>query len=352
MNVKTFIPILFVITLSFVLAFVLIKDKQLVVQDDVLTTVNSDQTGGVINSPNPLSIESLKKTETPGSDFVVEQVLDSDINFDRFIVSYKSEGLKIFGLLTVPKGEKPASGWPAIVFNHGYIAPSEYRTTERYIAYQNGFANNGYITFKSDYRGHGNSEGAVAGAYGSNSYTIDVLNAFASVKKHKDVDENRIGFWGHSMGGYITLRSMVSNRNIKAGVIWAGVVASYDDLLNNWRRRNPNVTPPSSASSSGWRQTLVEQYGAPSSNPTFWNSISANSHLSEVSGPIQLHHGTADLSVPVLFSEKLDKQLKAAKKTSEFYSYPGDDHNLTNNFDTAMQRSIEFFDKYVKNVKS
>lgn len=35
-------------------------------------------------------------------------------------------------------------------------------------------------------------------------------------------------------------------------------------------------------------------------------------------------------------------------KTVEFFSYEGNDHNLTNSFDNAMERSIEFFDKYVK----
>lgn len=64
------------------------------------------------------------------------------------------------------------------------------------------------------------------------------MNALASLKKYKDADPDRIGMWGHSMGGGITLRSMVVSKDIKADVIWAGVVGSYSDLLNNWRRRN------------------------------------------------------------------------------------------------------------------
>src|SRR4030065_676050 len=62
-------------------------------------------------------------------------------------------------LLSVPFGDPPASGWPAIIFNHGFIPPDEYRTTERYVAYVDGFARNGYIVFRSDYRGHGDSDG-------------------------------------------------------------------------------------------------------------------------------------------------------------------------------------------------
>jgi len=326
--------------------------NNLILQKVSQTTDNlNDDLGGEINNLHPLTVESLRNTETPGSDLVIEQTLDAGTNYDRYVASYKSDGLKIFGLLTIPRGTKPESGWPVVVFNHGYIAPQEYRTTDRYVDHQDGFARNDYITFKSDYRGHGSSEGTPTGAYGSNSYTVDVLNAVSSLRKRTDVDKNRVGMWGHSLGGYLTLRAMVVDRSIKAGVIWGGVVGSYSDLLNNWRRPgiSPFTSPPGARAS--WRQTLVEKFGTPDKNPTFWNSISANSYLKDISGPVQLHHGTADSSVRVEFSEKLDKQLKTEEKISELYVYEGDDHNLTNNFNTAMQRSIEFFDRYVKNSK-
>lgn len=311
----------------------------------------SEELGGIINQLHPLSIESLRQGDYPGSDLVVEQTLSPGLNYQRYIVSYKSEGLKIYALLTVPNGEKPKTGWPVIVFNHGYIPPTEYRTTEKYIAYTDGFSRNGYILLRPDYRGHGNSEGQATGSYGSNGYTIDVLNAVSSMKKYKDADPERIGMWGHSMGGHITLRNMVVDKDIKAGVIWAGVVGSYPDLLANWRRRNPTVSVfPTGSTRGGWRQGLLAEFGEPEKNPTFWNSISANSYLKEISGPLQLHHGTADTSVPVIFSEHLEKEMKDAGKEVELYIYPGDDHNLAGSFSTAMQRSIEFFDKHVKGV--
>ena len=45
--------------------------------------------------------------------------------------------------------------------------------------------------------------------------------------------------WGHSMGGGIALRAMVTTSDIKAGVIWAGTVASYADLFE--RRWGPGL---------------------------------------------------------------------------------------------------------------
>ena len=303
--------------------------------------------------PNPLSIEYMRKQDYPGSDIVIEQTLAPGANYSQYIASYKSDGLKIYALLTVPMGQKPKTGWPVIVFNHGSIPPTQYRTTERYVAYVDAFARNGYIVFKSDYRGHGNSEGRAAGGYGSPDYTIDVLNAVSSIKRYQDADPNRIGMWGHSMGGSVTLRAMVVSQDIKAGVIWAGVVASYPDLFTQWHRPPSGSGPtptPSSGSSRGWRNSLISQYGTPEQNPQFWASISPNAYLSDLSGPIQLHHSTGDSEVPFEFSKTLDQQIKDAGKTVEFYSYPGDDHNIANSFGVAMQRSIQFFDKYVKQV--
>ncbi|NIO68452.1 MAG: hypothetical protein GTN71_05245, partial [Anaerolineae bacterium] len=104
---------------------------------------------------HPLMIEVMRQQAYPGSEITIEETLDPGSNYDRYIASYLSEGLKIYALLTVPRGEKPESGWPVVLFNHGYIPPDQYRTTERYVAYVDAFARNGYIVFKSDYRGHG-----------------------------------------------------------------------------------------------------------------------------------------------------------------------------------------------------
>jgi dipeptidyl aminopeptidase/acylaminoacyl peptidase len=295
-------------------------------------------------------IEVMRRQSYPGSELTVEQTLEPGVNYDRTIVSYQSEGNKIFALLTVPWGATPAGGWPIVIFNHGYIPPDEYRTTERYLDYMDAFARNGYIVFRSDYRGHGNSEGRAEGGYGSPAYTVDVLNGLSAVKTHPDADPGRIGMWGHSMGGHITLRAMVISEEIDAGVIWGGVVASYPDLFERWRRADdgPTPTPNPTRVRGRWRSSMFDIYGSPDDNPNFWASISANSYLDELSGPLQLHHSTTDATVPVEFSEILYDQVLATDRTAELYLYEGDNHNIFANFWTAMQRSIDFFDMHVK----
>ena len=308
------------------------------------TTLRVLPSGNATSAQHPLQIDAMRARDYPGSDIVLEAVLDPGSNYSRYYVSYLSDGLKIYALMTVPNGEKPPTGWPVIIFNHGYIPPSVYRTTERYIAYVDQIASTGYIVFKSDYRGHDRSEGTPRGGYTQPDYTIDVLNAVASMKRYPDADPNRIGMWGHSMGGYITLRSMVISQDIKVGVIWGGVVAPYPDLFTRW---NPGARP-TNPSPSTWVGSLQQAYGTAEANPAFWNSISANGYLRDLDRPIQLHHSTTDEEVPVEFSQMLYDEMLEANQVVELYTYEGDNHNISHNFSLAMQRTVEFFDRYLK----
>jgi dipeptidyl aminopeptidase/acylaminoacyl peptidase len=299
-----------------------------------------------------MEIEAMRRASYPGSEIVIERELERGSNYRRYYAWYRSEGLKIYGLLSVPLAKMPEGGYPAIVFNHGYIAPSVYRTTERYVAYFDWLAASGYVVYKIDYRGHDRSEGPATGAYSTPGYTVDVLNAVASLQRHPQVNPNKIGMWGHSMGGYLTLRSMVISKQIKVGVIWGGVVGSYPDMLYRWRRSSsvasPTPVPGGGFSGGGWRSGWIDQYGAPEDAPEFWSSISANSFLKDLSGPLQLHHGTADADVPVVFSEELAQDIQAAGGKVELFLYKNDNHNLSNSFGTAMTRTMIFFDQYLK----
>jgi dipeptidyl aminopeptidase/acylaminoacyl peptidase len=322
-------------------------------------------------------IDVLRRRDYPGSPLTIEQTLEPGDNYNRYVASYLSDGNKIYALLTVPNGLRPDSGWPIIVFNHGYVPPDEYETTARYVQYVDYFARSGYIVFRSDYRGHGVSEGEARGPYSNSDYVIDVLNGLAAIRTHPDADPDRVGMWGHSMGGYITLRAMVIADDINAGVIWGGVVAPYPDLFNRAgaiatavaadpiavtatqvaagttatsRAMTATQSPGSTPAFRGgrWRSGLIDTYGTPEENPTFWASISANAYLVDLSGPLQLHHAITDETVPAAASTLLYDQMTAAGLPVELYLYDNDSHDIDNNFYTAMRRSLEFFDRHVK----
>lgn len=301
-----------------------------------------------VNNPYAsLEIENMRKGSYPGSNFVIEQILPNGANYNSYLVSYLSEGFKIDALLTVPFSVNQDEKFPAIIFNHGYILPEQYETTMRYVSYVDAFARSGYVVLKPDYRGHGNSEGKAEGAYVSSAYTIDVLNALASLKKYEKVNPEKIGMWGHSMGGHITLKSMVISPDIKVGVIWGGVVGTYQELIFDWPewRRQKGSAPVPTVTPGRVRQRLREL----SNNREVLKVIDPINYLQNISGPIQLHHGLSDEEVPPQFSETLKKKLEENGKIVELYEYPGADHNISGaSFSPAIQRSVEFFDKYLK----
>ena len=149
------------------------------------------------------------------------------------------------------------------------------------------------------------------------------------------------------MGGLITLRAMVVSDEIKAGVIWAGTVGTMEQMLERQREREIR-NPEWAQRTRQWREELTAQFGSPTENPAFWASISPNSYVADLSGPIQLHHGTADTSVPVAFSDVLNAQIQAVGRQVDYFTYPGDDHNLSRNLGAALARSVAFFDSILK----
>jgi len=298
---------------------------------------------------SPLNIVYMRSQAYPGSDVATTQTLPDGSNYKRYIASFTSDGLKEYAYLTVPKTQKPAGGYPVIVFNHGYQIPELYTPDGNYIAYMDALAKQGYIIFKPDYRGNGKSYGSPGSTYYSPNYAIDDLNAIASIKMFPSANANRIGIWGHSMGGDISLRVSEISPDIKAVVIWGGVVGDYNDIIYNWQDK---VSYKPAAEDLYLRNLglsdLLAQNGTPTQNPNFWNSIDPYYNINYVSAPMQIDVGGSDEQVPPAFSLNLYNQMRSQGKQVEYYSYPGSNHDIAQGYSLAMQRTITFFNKYLK----
>jgi dipeptidyl aminopeptidase/acylaminoacyl peptidase len=296
-----------------------------------------------------LTIKYLRELEIEGSEIVFHERLSSGWNYQRHLVSYSSEGNRIYGLLTIPIGDPPEGGFKAIVFNHGYIPPAIYQTTERYAAYVDYLARNGFVVFKIDFRGHGNSEGFPSGSYFSPGYTIDAISALKSLQTLDYVDPQGIGMWGHSMAGNLVLRAMLIEPEIKAGVIWAGAVYSYQDFLAygiNDNTYRPQATPEDFENDEHLRgnRAVFEIYGWPDPGEPFWQAVSLTENIDFLNSPLQIHHAENDPVVNINYSYGLAGVLLEKGKVYEFYPYEGGGHNLISPwFDQAMIRTVEFF---------
>ena len=296
-----------------------------------------------------LTIEYLRNLEITPSEITFEEALPNGSNYAQHLVSYISEGSKIYGLLTIPFEEPPEGGYKAIVFNHGYIPPAAYRTTERYIAYVDHLARNGFVVFKIDYRGHGQSEGQPSGTYFSPAYTIDAITALKSLQQMDIIDPQGIGMWGHSMAGNLVLRAMLVEPDIQAGVIWAGAVYSYDDFTKYRITDNtyqPPATPQTEQTPDPRRGTrsIIDTYGLPDLQVDYWKRVSLTENIAYLDSPLQLHHAQDDDVVNIGYSIDLAAVLEDNAKQYEFYSYEGGGHNLVSPyFNQAIIRTVEFF---------
>ncbi len=295
-----------------------------------------------------LTIAALLEREIEGSEITFVETLPNGASYSRHIVSYISEGNTIYGLLTVPLGDVPENGFKAIVFNHGFIPPDLYRTTERYVAYVDTLARHGFVVFKIDMRGHGNSEGEPTGTYFSPAYTIDAIAALKSLQTLDFVDPDGIGMWGHSMAGNLVLRAMLIEPDIKAGVIWAGAVYSYDDFTK-YRISDPSSRRNIEESPSRRRgRELREAYGEPSLTQPYWRAVSLTEHIEHLERPIQIHHTVNDSVVNIKYSFDLVAVLVEHNKTYQFFQYAGGGHDINSPyFEEAMLQTIMFFQKYL-----
>jgi dipeptidyl aminopeptidase/acylaminoacyl peptidase len=274
------------------------------------------------------------------------EVLSENETYTSYLTSYTSDGLKINGLLTIPKGEQKK--WPAIVFVHGYIPPSLYATQERYVDYVDYLARNGFVVFKIDLRGHGNSEGDAGGGYYSSDYIIDTLNAYAALQASDFVNPKKIGLWGHSMAGNILLRSLAAKTDIPATVIWAGAVYSYEDQ-KKYGISDKSYRPPQDMNKQlNKRRELFEKYGSPSAQSPFWQQVAPTNYLQDIKGAIEIHHAVDDDVVNIGYSRDLVAMLDKTSVPHEFFEYPTGGHNIQGaSFNLAMQRTVEFYKKYL-----
>ncbi len=295
-----------------------------------------------------LTISYLGSREYNSSLENIEKISENT-NYTSFLASYNSDGLKINGLLTKPKGEDPDGGFPAIVFVHEYIPPSQYKTAVNYTSYVDYLASNGFVVFKIDLRGHDSSEGEPRGAYYSSDYIIDTLNAYSALQNSDFVNPDKVGLWGHSMAGNVVSRALGAKPSIPAIAIWAGAVYTYEDF-SQFGIQDDSYHPPSEQSESRRRRNeLFEKYGQFSPKSDFWKQVPMTNFLSEIKGAIQLSHAVDDNIVDIGYSRNFISILDKTTIAHELNEYSSGGHNLSGAiFSQVMEKTVAFFKKYLK----
>ena len=310
--------------------------------------------------PNGLSIDALRARPYGGTGIKITKVVQTSDAYKQVLIEYSSDGLKITGTMNIPRGLGP---FPVVIMDHGYFKPSEYNTGDGTSRAADAFARAGYLTIASDYRCYAGSQCGSDPFY--IGYAIDVLNLIAQVPTVPDADPSRLGIWGHSMGGEITLRVLTINESIKVAALY-GALTGDDEVHYCWLIgcQTPIAqTAPTRSANRNQQQLEVDpdflqSLPSPSASTTtsplgklhdIFLKSSASRNLSNITAAVIIHHGEADDIVPIEWSVDLAKSLTALGKTAELYTYPGETHVFAGwGWQLFMSRTLTFFDGYLK----
>lgn len=299
-------------------------------------------------APSPFEFEELTipylRNRVYKSTLADFREYSNNSDYINYLTSYDSDGLKINGLLAIPKGDVPEGGWPAVVFVHGYIPPESYNTTSNYASFVDYLARNGFVVFKIDLRGHDDSEGIASGGYYSGGYVIDTLNAAAALSETDFINKDRIGTWGHSMAGNVTFRALVASDKINTAVIWAGAVYTYEDMQEFGIDDNSYRPPAEDSPRRRERERLRELHGDFDPGSTFWQMVVPTNYLDGVEDNLQINHAVDDSVVSIDYSRNLQSVLYGTGFNFELNELPTGGHNITgSSFNEAMQNTVEFY---------
>jgi dipeptidyl aminopeptidase/acylaminoacyl peptidase len=300
----------------------------------------------------------LREQTFEGGEISLDVVLGLTDTYTRYLISYPSDGLRITGILQIPAGDGP---FPVIIMNHGYSARSTYVSgdgTDRASVY---LVERGYITIASDYRSWGGSD--IAPTFFHTGLVVDVMNLIASLDSIPQADLNRIGMWGHSMGGGITTKILTLQSPVRAAVLYAPNSADDADLVARWgygcigdiyageslETCNSADVIPESLSAE-----IITAYKESATSVEKMREIAPIYFLDSVSVPIQIHIGSADgdtiSSTPPEWSYKLNQALLDAGKDVEMFVYEGERHSFIGDaWLLFMNRVVSFFDENLKN---
>jgi len=314
----------------------------------------------------PYTIEGLRKHKFQSGKITIRETLLETKDFTRYLIEYPSDGLIITGILQVPTiGEPP---YPVIVMNHGFFSRTVYSSgdgTDRAAEFLN---QRGYLTVSSDYRSWADSETGESLYY--SGLAIDIINLMNALPSFPEADVERIGMWGHSMGGGATLKVLTIDPltgsgqvpRVKAAVLYSSVSADFADIIERWGPgclgdvfegeveygcNSSDILPLTLP------DDLTTAYFNSVTDSVMLEAVSPLYHFDLVTAPVQIVYGTEDgktsAGTPPEWSKKMYEGFVEAGKDAQLFAHAGEEHSFHDDeWYAFMQRTSQFFDAYVK----
>jgi dipeptidyl aminopeptidase/acylaminoacyl peptidase len=281
--------------------------------------------------PDPNSLPALFEEDVVGGELERVRDLGGTTAYTRHEVTYRSGDLRISGQLLVPAGRGPH---PAVVLNHGYIDPDVYVNGQGMPREQDYLAREGFVVLHVDYRGHAASDDTddldLELRLG---YARDTIAAVKTLRTLDEVDAERIGMLGRSMGGGVTLNALVADPDIvKAAVVHSSVSSRFVDNFRRW-------TEPGRP---GEATTIEGRFGTIDESPDFWRGLSARTYFDRVEASVLMVHGARDESCPIGWARGTENALEAAGADVELVVYDDEGHTFAGQWADKMRRTVDF----------
>jgi dipeptidyl aminopeptidase/acylaminoacyl peptidase len=261
--------------------------------------------------------------QTPGEGYTIIQA------------SYPSEGLTITGVVYLPDGPGP---FPGVVAVHGGVNAATFTTGGDLVREQEGFALSGHVVFAPDLRGLGGSDPDPGGDLDLNvGQTLDVVNAGRALAASgiPSLDADRIGLFGHSLGGAESFGAMVVAPDVY------DVVATMSPASSRIWSVIDHFVPRDSPE---W-EALTGVHGTYEENPDYWDDVAAATFADRSAAPLLLMVGTADDPIFMEWAEQTAADWEAAGADVTLITVEGGDHRLDPHWDESFGQIVSFMDE-------
>jgi len=259
--------------------------------------------------------------------FVSTLIKEFNFSEKKFFRFQNKTGDTLNAYYILPPNFRKNKKYPVLIYVYG--GPESQFVMDQWeksLAWFQLLAQHGYIIACADNRGtDGRGESFKKCIYLQlgNLETEDQIALAEYLKSQPYVDRNRIGIFGWSYGGYMSLLCLMKGNNIfKTAVAVAPVT--------DWRYYDSAYT---------------ERYmGTPRENAYGYDQSSLLMYVEQLQGKLLLIHGTGDDNVHIQNSMMLVKKMIEADKQFEVQFYPDQDHSISDGNSTyhLFKRATDF----------
>jgi dipeptidyl aminopeptidase/acylaminoacyl peptidase len=251
-------------------------------------------------------------------------------------IHWKSDVFSVQGWLLSPLDVQPGKTYPMIMVVHGGPAAvvTSHFLWDNMIA---GWLRNGYFVFQPNPRGsYGQGESftrANVRDFGGGDLRDDMAGIDA-VKQVAPIDETRLGIYGHSYGGYMTMWTVTHSQRFKVAAAGAGIadwVAYYGQ--------------------NGIDQWMIPYFGASAyDDAEIYDRLSPIRSIKTAHTPIFLYVGEHDVECPTEQTREFWHGLREFNVPTSLVVYADEGHHLVKpeHVVDLNHRLVDWFDRYLK----